>query len=49
MFFVSIAGRADHADDGRRNGGNGAHAIVNLDDLHAVMIVTHPFNSVVKG
>ncbi|MCO6024077.1 hypothetical protein NFS00_24060, partial [Enterobacter hormaechei] len=24
-------------------------AIVNLDDLDAVMIVAHPFNSVVKG
>ena len=30
-------------------GGNDAGAVVNLQHLHAVMIVTHPFNSVVMG
>lgn len=49
MFFVSVAARADHADDGSRYGGYGARAIVNLDDLDAVVIVAHLFNSVVKG
>lgn len=48
-FRIRIAGRADHANNGGGYGGNDAGAVVNLQHLHAVMIVTHPFNSVVNG
>ncbi|EEQ0856632.1 hypothetical protein HC111_003972, partial [Salmonella enterica subsp. enterica serovar Enteritidis] len=43
------AKRKDHTDDFDRYRGCDARTSIKLDDLRAVVKITHPVNSVVKG
>lgn len=49
MQYIGKAERTGHTDNCDQYRGCYARTIINYDDLRAVVKITHPVNSVVKG